>query len=68
MVTPRRLPAGSDWVLFALDAQGYESLARNNAELTRWATEASWQLRTLSALRRGSEAPVQPGAPAPALR
>lgn len=30
--------------LFALDAQGYSALARNVAEMTRWAGEASWQM------------------------
>lgn len=35
---------GPEQTLFALDDKGYEALARNNAELARWASEASWQL------------------------
>lgn len=45
VVTPERVPEGSDWVLFAVDAKGYENLSRNAAEFLRWAEEADWQLR-----------------------
>lgn len=30
---------------FCLGSTGYESLAKNNAELLRWVKEASWQLK-----------------------
>lgn len=29
---------------FCLDARGYEQLSRNNAEVLRWISEASWQI------------------------
>lgn len=45
VVTPSRIPAGKGWVLFALTPEGYETLSRNTAEIIRWMTEASFQLK-----------------------
>lgn len=45
MITPKRLPPGDDWVLFALTPEGLRSLNGNLAEGMRWTKEALDQLR-----------------------
>lgn len=43
-MTPERLPAGTDWVVFALSPRDYENLARAQADALRWATEMTHRL------------------------
>ena len=45
VLTPKTLPEGEDWVYFALTSKQYEALARNIADMIRWAREAKWRLR-----------------------
>lgn len=45
VVTPETLPAGEDWSLIALDAQQYQNLSNNMAELLRYVRESQWLLR-----------------------
>lgn len=49
--------------MFALQARGYEALARNMAELTRWMSEARYQLDFYRRDRQPTPEPVEPGSP-----
>jgi hypothetical protein len=45
VVTPGNLPAG-DFVIFGMDADSYENLSLNTADILRWVTEAKVRLDT----------------------
>lgn len=45
VLTPATLPAGDDWVLFAITPEAYANLSRNQAEVLRFVSEAMWRLR-----------------------
>ena len=53
VLSPGRLPDGSDWSFVALTPEDFENLLRNLAETARWAEEARTQLdRYAAALRK----------------
>jgi len=45
VVTPGNLPEG-DFVIFGMDADSYENLSLNTADILRWVTEAKVRLDT----------------------
>jgi hypothetical protein len=44
--------------MFALDAQGYESLSRNLAALSTWMGEATWQMDFYRRTRDGAQTEI----------
>lgn len=45
VLTADTIPEGDEWVFIALTPQFYENMTRNEADTTRWVTEALWQLK-----------------------
>lgn len=45
VITPATLPEG-DFVIFGMDANSYENLSSNMADILRWVTEAKVRLNT----------------------
>lgn len=45
VVTPGTIPEG-DFVIFGMDADSYENLSLNTADILRWVTEAKVRLKT----------------------
>lgn len=56
VITPKTLPQGDNWVLYALTPKDYENLSRTNADTIRWVSESQWRLNLYtSAGNNGSQ-------------